>query len=89
MCTMIAEKVSVAGCGKGKEGWFELHQANVSYDHPFNAPMEHTLNLDFVNKDKPLGERIAVELSTDAARALVKTIMAVLDEAESGGHIVD
>ena len=39
MCTMIVEKVKVDGSGKGTSGWFKLEQANVSYDHPFNAPM--------------------------------------------------
>jgi hypothetical protein len=31
---------------------------------------------------------VAVELSAEAARSLVDTILAVLDEAETGGHIV-
>ena len=43
MCTMIVEKVKVDGSGKGTSGWFKLEQANVSYDHPFNAPLEHAL----------------------------------------------
>ena len=87
MCTMIAEKVVVDGCGKGQQGWFNLQQANVSYDHPFQAPMEHALNIDFVNEAEGLGARVSVELSAEAARALVNTILAVLDQAESGGHI--
>jgi hypothetical protein len=45
---MIAEKVKIDGSGKGKAGWFTLNQANVSYDHPFDAPLEHALNIDFV-----------------------------------------
>ena len=87
MCTMIAEKVKVDGSGKGINGWFTLKQANVSYDHPFNAPFEHALNIDFVNEAQGLGARVAVELSEQAARELVKTILAVLDQAESGGHV--
>jgi hypothetical protein len=87
MCTMIVEKVKVDGSGKGMSGWFELEQANVSYDHPFNAPLEHALNIDFVNESQGLGARVAVELSAQAARDLVKTILAVLDQAEQGGHI--
>ena len=50
MCTMIVERVKIEGSGKGKEGWFQLDGANVSYDHPFNAPIEHALNIDFVNE---------------------------------------
>jgi hypothetical protein len=46
MCTMIVEKVKIDGSGKGMHGWFKLEQANVSYDHPFNAPLEHALNID-------------------------------------------
>ncbi len=87
MCTMIAERVAIAGSGKGREGWFTLRQANVSYDHPFDAPMEHALNIDFVNEELGPGARVAVELSAEAARALVATVLAVLDEAEAGGHL--
>ncbi len=87
MCTMITERVAIAGSGKGREGWFTLRQANVSYDHPFDAPMEHALNIDFVNEELGPGARVAVELSAEAARALVATVLAVLDEAEAGGHL--
>jgi len=88
MCTMIVEKIKIDGSGKSREGWFSLEQANVSYDHPFNAPLEHALNIDFVNETQGPGARVAVELSAEAARALVETIQAVLDRAEKGGHIV-
>ena len=87
MCTMIAEQIKIDGSGKGKEGWFTLNEANVSYDHPFNAPFEHALNIDFVNEAQGPGARVAVELSANAARSLVETILAVLDQAESGGHL--
>lgn len=88
MCTMIVQQVRIDGSGKGREGWFTLDQANVSYDHPFNAPLEHALNIDFVNQAQGPGARVAVELSAEAARSLVQTILAVLDEAEAGGHLV-
>lgn len=87
MCTMIVEKVKIDGSGKGLNGWFPLQQANVSYDHPFNAPFEHALNIDFVNESQGLSARVAVEMSESAARELVKTILAVLDQAETGGHL--
>lgn len=87
MCTMIVEKINVEGSGKGTSGWFKIEQANVSYDHPFNAPYEHALNIDFVNEAMGPSARVAVELSEDAARELVKTILAVLDQAEAGGHL--
>ncbi len=87
MCTMIADRVKVEGVGKGSGGWFELTHANVSYDHPFNAPFEHALNIDFVNDDLGPGARVAVEMSADAARALVRTILSVLEQAETGGYV--
>lgn len=88
MCTMIVEKVQMDGSGKGKDGWFRLEQASVSYDHPFHAPFEHALNIDFVNESMGPSARVAVELSEQAARDLVRTILAVLDQAEKGGHLV-
>jgi len=87
MCTMIVKKVAVDGSGKGKEGWFPVNQANVSYDHPFHIPMEHALNIDFVNEELGPGARVAVELSEEAARNLVAAIQEVLLKAESGGHL--
>ena len=87
MCTMIAQQVKIEGSGKGTQGWFKLQEANVSYDHPFDAPYEYALNLDFVNESKGPGARVAVELSLDAALSLMQTIQAVLDRAESGGFI--
>lgn len=87
MCTMIVQQVEMEGSGKGTEGWFPVSKANVSYDHPYHAPWEHALNIDFVNEAQGPGARVAVELSTESARALVNTILAVLAEAEAGGHI--
>jgi hypothetical protein len=84
---MITQRVDIEGSGKGTSGWFKLGQANVSYDHPFHVSMDHALNIDFVNEAQGLGARVAVELSAESARALVKTIQAVLDQAEAGGHL--
>ena len=49
--------------------------------------MEHALNIDFVNEAAGPGARVAVELSPESARELVKAITAALDQAESGGQI--
>lgn len=87
MCTMIVEKVKVNGSGKGVNGWFKLQQANVSFDHPFHAPLEHALNIDFVNESQGPSARVAVELSEQAARELVRTILAVLEQARVQGHL--
>ena len=87
MCTMIAKQVKIEGSGKGTQGWFKLQEANVSYDHPFDALYEYALNLDFVNESQGTGARVAVELSLESALSLMQTIQAVLDKAEAGGFI--
>ncbi len=87
MCTMIARQVDIEGSGKSASGWFTLRQVDVSYDHPFHAPYDHALNLDFVNEDLGPGARTAVELNAEAARALATAILAVLDQAEAGGFL--
>lgn len=84
---MIVQQINVAGSGKGTKGWFQLRQANVSYDHPFHVPLEHSLNIDFVNEAQGLGARVSVELSAAAAQSLAETILAVLAQAEVGGHL--
>ncbi|MGH7831369.1 MAG: DUF6295 family protein, partial [Candidatus Binatia bacterium] len=50
MCTMIVKQVEIDGSGKGTNGWFPVRQANVSYDHPYEARLEHAVNIDFVNE---------------------------------------
>ncbi len=87
MCTMINQNAKIEGSAKGASGWFTVQQASVSYDHPFNAPYEHALNIDFVNASLGPSARVAVELSESSARELVRTILAVLDEAQTGGHL--
>lgn len=87
MCTMIVETVDIQGSGKGAGGWYTLREANVSYDHPFNSPYEHTLNIDFVDVSQGPDARVAVELSEEAARSLVETIVKVLNRAEQRGFL--
>jgi hypothetical protein len=87
MCTMIVRQVELQGSGKGPGGWFTVRQANVSYDHPFSLPLEHALNIDFVDEAQGPGARVAVELTVESARTLVETIQAVLARAEAGGYL--
>ncbi len=87
MCTMIAKKIEIQGSGKGQADWFGLHQATVSYDHPFDVPLEHALNIDFVDEARGPGARLAVELSVESAESLVRTIQSILAEASRGGYI--
>ena len=85
MCTMIAEKATVTGCGKGTPNWMQVNQINVSYDHPSQLTLEHALNIDFVDESQGLGARVAVELTPQSARQLVDLINIALDR----GAVVD
>jgi len=87
MCTMIGVQAKISGSGKGVGGWFVLDQVNVTYDHPYHAPEEHALNIDFVNEAHGPGARVAVELTPESARELVQAIQAALARAEAGGFI--
>ena len=57
---MIAQQIAIRVSGKGTAGWFDVRQANVSFDHPFSAALEHALNIDFVNEALGPGARVAV-----------------------------
>ncbi len=79
MCSYITLKTAVTGSGKGPKGWFSLSHATVYYDHPYATPLEHTVNIDFVDEAAGPAARVAVELSADSARRLVESIQAALD----------
>ena len=83
MCTMIVEKAEITGSGKGPPGWFPLKQVNVSHDHPVHLSREEAVNIDFVNESEGLGARVAVELTPDSARHLVRAINAALDRGDA------
>ena len=87
MCTMLVQQAKISGSGKGTKGWFALREANVSYDHPFDLPLEHALNIDFVNEAEGPGARVAVELTPESARKLAQTILEMLNRAEGGGYL--
>jgi len=82
MCTNIVENAQITGSGKGSKGWFALKQASVSFDHPFNAQLDHALNIDFVNSELGLDSRVAVELSPDSARRLMEAIATALERGK-------
>ena len=88
MCTYITEKVSLVGSAKGPSGWIVVDTANVYYDHPYHAPLDHALNIDFVNEAAGAPERVAVELSAESARELVTKILAALDSGATA-HATD
>ncbi len=83
MCTYIVEKAPMTGSGKGAIGWFPVTQANVCYDHPSNALLENSLNIDFVNEAMGPGARVAVEISADSAKALVQAIQDALERGKN------
>ena len=79
MCTYLTEKASISGSAKGPSGWFKVTDASVYFDHPVHAQAAHTLNIDFLDPAAGPSARVAVELTAESARALVKTIQSVLD----------
>lgn len=81
MCSYVTVRSEIDGSGKGAKGWFHLSHVLAYFDHPFHAAHGHTLNLDFVNdKDGP-SARVAVELSAESARQLVRCIEEALAAA--------
>ena len=87
MCTMIAQQIKIRGDGKVGGSWFKVDTASVSYDHPFDMPLEYALNLDFTSQSGPPGARVAVELDAISARLLVEAIKEVMRQAEEGGFL--
>ena len=81
----------VKGFDAAVEYWggrvFTVSQVNVSYDRPCHAPLEHALNLDFVNEAQGPRARVAVKLTPDWARKQVQAIQTVLPRAEAGGYL--
>ena len=90
MCSYIVRKAALTGSAKGPKGWMRIDTANVYFDHPYHAPLDHALGIDFINAADGGHERVAVELSAQSARALVDQILAALQsgEAEHGPHPV-
>jgi hypothetical protein len=56
---------------------------DVYFDHPYHAPLDHALSIDFVNEANGAKERVAIEISADSARELVRTILAALASGET------
>jgi Family of unknown function (DUF6295) len=83
MCSYIVEKAALVGSAKGPKGWMRIDTANVYYDHPYHAPLDHALGIDFVCEADGGRERVAVELSAESARALVEKILAALETGKA------
>jgi len=82
MCSYIVEKAKLLGSAKGPSGWMRIDTANVYYDHPFHAPLDHALGIDLISEADGGRERVAVELSAASARELVVKILAALATGE-------
>ena len=89
MCSYITEQVAVSGSAKGQQGWMAIDRATIYFDHPYHAPLDHSLNIDFVNAAAGAPSRVALELSAESARALVDKILAALEQGElaHGGEL--
>ncbi|MDA1095975.1 MAG: DUF6295 family protein [Chloroflexi bacterium] len=83
MCSWITHKTEIKGVGRGASGWFDVTQANVSFDHPSHAWDDHALLLDFVNEAMGPGARIAVEIDAKSAKALADAILKALEAGEA------
>ncbi len=84
MCSYITQIASITGQGSGPDGWFNLNQANVYFDHPFHAPLDHAVTVDFVNPQLGPSARVAIELSADSAEKLMRLIDSnILDYAST------
>ena len=85
MCTNIAETAQIAGWGRGVKGWMDLQQVHVSFDHPFHAPLEHAIAIDFTNEAEGLGARIAIEMMPESAKELIHALQTALARGEAEG----
>lgn len=48
MGSHITLKTDVSGSGNGPCGWFQLNHATVYFDHPYHAPLDHSLHIVFI-----------------------------------------
>ncbi|MDA1296633.1 MAG: DUF6295 family protein [Chloroflexi bacterium] len=83
MCSWIVETAAMSGVAKGPDGWIDINQANVYFDHPFKAPMDHALIIDFVRDPERPNGRVAIEISAESARRLVESINRALTTGEA------
>ena len=83
MCSYIVEKAKLLGSAKGPNGWMRVDTANVYYDHPYHAPLDHALGIDFICEADGGRERVAVEISRESALELIERIKAALASGDA------
>ena len=79
MCSYDTTKVALEGSVKRESGWTGISGANIYYACPYYSKLEDTLNIDLVIKDDPK-QRVALELSAEAAIALAHAILGTLEK---------
>ena len=82
MCTSIVEIVGADGAGKSSDGWIDVTQAVVSYDHPHHALLEEAITIDFLNAALGPSARVAVEFTLESAKALSGALIRAIAAAE-------
>jgi hypothetical protein len=79
MCSYIVEKAKLTGTAKGPGSeWLRIDTANVYYDHPYEAHLDHALCVDFVCEADGARERVAIEISRESALDLIEKIKAAI-----------
>jgi hypothetical protein len=84
MCSYATVQTPIEGSAKGPAGsWFHVTDACVYFDHPAHALAEHTLNIDLSAPARGAEARVAIELTAESARSLVRAIEAALASTAS------
>lgn len=84
MCSYIVEKAKLYGTAKGPGSeWRRIDTANVYYDHPYEAQLDHALCVDFVCEADGGRERVAIEISRESALDLIEKIKAALASGDA------
>ena len=84
MCSYIVEKASIVGTAKGPNSrWIKIDTANVYYDHPYEAQLDHALCVDFVCEAQGGRERVAIEISRESALELIDKIKTALASGDA------
>jgi len=83
MCSYIVMKAAlVDSSAKGAKGWMRVDTANVYYDHPFHAPLDHALGIDFVTRPKVRASGSRLSSPPNPPAELIKQIEAALANGE-------
>jgi hypothetical protein len=61
----------------------KVDTANVYYDHPYEAHLDHALCVDFVCEADGARERVAIEISRESALELMEKIQAALSSGDA------